>query len=477
MMHLEKLINRIVDRVNVNLRKPGMDVGRYVKDLIPEDSHALYYAFYALTPDHPLHFHFHDSSLAGTYFLGKTKVAHSVLYKSDIRGDELKRKGSVVSVDGVKITMYEDEIFNIKHSFLVKTLVHNCSRDPEDLEHFTIINTVSLNYANIHGTPVEGCYIGAFATVDLSTLRNCIVGEYSYVQAGSLSDQEIGVGHIWIKLEGLFEFDYQHPKDVLRKYITYDEHSRPVGKMIDFIDSRKTDFDPIYTAVQPIPPVEFPAEAHVSPYAVIKGKCEVGAKVLVAQRSYIENSVLGEGSNAQENCYIVNSNYEGFNVTAHGGKVVYADLGRNTFTGFNSFIYGSKDARIKVGRDCIIMPHTIIDAEEPIEIPDAHLVWGYITKQEDLELHTISLDEFKKLKSLQLGSMNFQGSGAKFVEGFKHRIEHILEENGAFFDGKDGTRGHAQKTQDAAFHIVQAYTTGPFKGMCPTMTISELDEA
>ncbi|MDY6810768.1 MAG: hypothetical protein SW127_17395, partial [Actinomycetota bacterium] len=38
---------------------------------------------------------------------------------------------------------------------------------------------------------------------------------------------------------------------------------------------------------------------------------------------------LGKGANAQEQCYIINSHLEGFDITAHGAKIIEADLGKN----------------------------------------------------------------------------------------------------------------------------------------------------
>ncbi|MDD4732253.1 MAG: transferase, partial [Desulfovibrio sp.] len=97
-MQLERLIDHIITRVNINLRNPRADVRPYVSGLVEEDKFSQYYAFYALTPHHPLYFRFRYSSLAGTYFLGKCEVENSVLYKSDIRGDELKSRGTTVKV-------------------------------------------------------------------------------------------------------------------------------------------------------------------------------------------------------------------------------------------------------------------------------------------------------------------------------------------------------------------------------------------
>jgi len=70
---------------------------------------------------------------------------------------------------------------------------------------------------------------------------------------------------------------------------------------------------------------------------VIEPKTHIGESVLVAQRAFLQNAWMGVGANAQENCCIINSRLEGFNVTAHGAKIIYTDLGQNIFVGFTLF--------------------------------------------------------------------------------------------------------------------------------------------
>ena len=66
--------------------------------------------------------------------------------------------------------------------------------------------------------------------------------------------------------------------------------------------------------------------------------------------------------------------------------------------------------------------------------------------------------------------MRFEGSGAHFVDAFEHRILHILESNGAFFDNGE-SHGHAQKGRIIAFNTIQPYPDGPLKGLYPTIDI------
>ncbi|MBU0768233.1 MAG: transferase, partial [Proteobacteria bacterium] len=170
MKQLENLIDRIIGRINVNLRDFGFDAADFIQAIIPSKRLVQLNAFLGVTHQHPIHFHFSRSNLAGSYFLGKCLVDHAVLYKSDIRGDELKAKGDRFKFQGFEIPVYDDEVIRIKDAILIKTLVHCYSHDPEFLEEFFIQNTASMPYANIHGSSIEGCFLGPFSTVDLTTL-------------------------------------------------------------------------------------------------------------------------------------------------------------------------------------------------------------------------------------------------------------------------------------------------------------------
>ena len=117
------------------------------------------------------------------------------------------------------------------------------------------------------------------------------------------------------------------------------------------------------------------------------------------------------------------------------------------------------------------MPHTIIDSREALAIPTGRLVWGMIKDQKDLETNSISIDEFSAIdSSASIGGLFFEGSGAQFISAFKDRIEHILQANGAFFNGSD-MKGHAQKNQNISFNTIQPYPEGIKKGLFPTIII------
>lgn len=471
MKELEKLFNRIVQRVNINLRELDYDVSPYINNLIPLNQLVKFYAFYGITPHHLLNFEFIHTSLAGSYFLGNCRVTNSILYKSDIRGDELKKEGDHFKFKNFDITVSKDECIDIRDSFLVKTLVHNFSHDPETLERFFISNTASMHYANIHGSPTDGSFLGPFATVDLTTMNDCVIGTFSYVQAGEISHLNIDPGTIWVRVPDKFNFLYRYPEKLLKKYIHFTAGQQPEGILIDFVNNRKDDFQRIFNTVTLETSVPVPPTASLDRFAVIKPKIHIGDNVLVAQRAYLENTRMGKGSNAQENCYIINARLEGNNVTAHGAKIIEADLGKNVFVGFNSFLRGRPDCRLTVGRESIIMPHTIIDITSPLSIPSGHLVWGLIKNQDDLNANSISLAAFSKVDAyLSKGEMVFEGDGKVFVSAFLDRIQHILEANGALFDGTNN-KGHAQRNQKISFNTIQPYPDGDLQGLYPTILI------
>jgi len=471
MKELEKLLGRIIQRININLRELEYDVSPFIKNLVPLNQMVKFYAFYGITPNHPLDFVFRHSSLAGSYFLGKIRVRNSILYKSDIRGDELKHRGDVFHYQKFEIPIARDEGIDIEDSFLIKTLVHNFSHDPETLEKFFITNTVATHYANIHGSPIDGSFLGPFSTVDLTTMNDCVIGTFSYVQAGEISHLNVNPGTVWVRVPDVFNFFYRYPLSKLNHYINFIPGRLPQGFIMDFVENRKEAFQRVFDVVNIEQSFPVPDSASLDRYAVVKPKTHIGENVLVAQRAYLQNAWLGKGANAQEQCYIINSRLEGFDITAHGAKIIEADLHENVFVGFNSFLRGRPDSRLTIGQDSIIMPHTIIDIKKPLTIPPGHLVWGLITNPRELEANSIALEDLSKINDgLIKGNMAFEGSGAVFVNGFRERIHHILEANGAFFDGKKN-RGHAQKNQNISFNTIQPYPDGELQGLYPAIVI------
>jgi len=471
MQELEKLFSRIVQRVNINLREQDFDITPFAGELIPLDQMTKFYAFYGITPDHPLDLHFNRSALAGSYFLGKCSVRNSLLYKSDIRGDELKRKGRVFNYGKFDIALTDDEIISIEDSALVKTLVHNFSHDPETAEKFFIKDTLAMDYSNIHGAPSDGCFLGPFATVDLTTMRDSAIGAYSYIQAGEINHLNIAPGTVWVNSHGNFNFLYTYPAEPLAHYVSLSPENVPWGVLFDFIEDRKNEFQRVFDSVNLEAIESIPATASLDRFAVVLPKITIEDNVLIAQRAYLENSFLGRGANAQENCFIINSHLEGLNVTAHGAKIINAQLGSGVFVGFNSFLHGKPESRLYIGKGSIVMPHTIIDINETLEIPSDHLIWGLVRNSKELAENSISLEQLSRVDTFfSQGRMHFEGQGKLFVKGFQDRIHHILDVNGAFFEDNKN-EGHAQRNQNLSLNTIQPFYFGEMQGMYPNIRI------
>lgn len=476
MKRLQRILENIIGRVNVNLRHSGTNVSTYIFGAVPEESYAGLYAYYAITTEHPLYFDFHCSSLAGSYFLGRCEVKHSVLYKCDIRGDELKSANNTFCLENVCLHLHNDERICIVDSFLDRTLIHSYSHDPEYPEEFPIKNTVALAYANIHGAPVMGSFLGPFCTIDLTTVQNSLIGAFSYVQVSDFQPTEVEPGHIWIRNTAGDTFSYLYTPEILERYISIAPGEHPKGEFMDFVEGREHDFEQVFGLLYTSRPESYAPGSFVSRYSVVKGETSIGENVLVAQRAYLENARLGRGANVQENSYVINASLDGYDVMAHGAKLIGGKLGHNVFVGFNSFLRGSPDAPLIVGEDTVILPHTIIDLEAPVTIPPRHVVWGYITGPDDLPKQSLSIEAFAAIKGGQgLGAMTFTGDGERFIRAFQGRIHHILSDNGAYFDGTVNP-GHAQKSKNITYNLIQPYAEGGFKGIYPNMRITPIED-
>lgn len=395
-------------------------------------------AYLGQSPARPLKLRVHSSSLDGSYLFGNCRIDGSMLVQCDLRGDELKQ-----AADSSPATV--DEEMRIKNSLLIQTLVHSCSHDLGSLEQMGIRNTVALPHANIHGASLSGCLLGPMSTVDMTGLYDCVVGAFSYVQGPSLADQVFEPGRVWVcSEEGGFEFDFRHDPDQLHPYFDPIPAGAPTGRIMDLIHEMDRAQSDTFAACGPTT-CDPSGASFVSPLAVMRGDVRLDDNVLVAQRSYVRDARLGSGANVQENCCVINARLDGLDVTAHGGKIIGAHLGRKVFVGFNSLVRGGAGRELRLGQGCVVMPHTIIDAREPLEIEAGRLVWGLIRDQADLRENSMLLSDLAKVRGLlEIGGLHFTGNGQAFVSAFEHRIQHILEANGAFYDGERGW-GHAQE--------------------------------
>jgi carbonic anhydrase/acetyltransferase-like protein (isoleucine patch superfamily) len=275
-----------------------------------------------------------------------------------------------------------------------------------------------------------------------------------------------------MKSPGNFEFTFQHSSEITQRYVTFEPGIPAGGVFIDFVEARENEFQRLFDVIHLKLPFSVPTGASINRYAVLRGKNRISENVLVAQRAYLNNARLGKGANAQEHCYVVDSHLEGYDILAHGAKVIHARLGKRVFVGFNSFLHGTDEFPLTVRKGSIVMPHTVIDLAEPLDIPENHLVWGFIRNRNDLKTNSLPLKKLSGIKGdLRVGDMHFEGDGSKFIAAFQARIEHILKDNGAYFNGKNN-RGHAQTAQSISFSIMQPYPMGPSKGLYPTIDIN-----
>jgi carbonic anhydrase/acetyltransferase-like protein (isoleucine patch superfamily) len=449
------IVETITSRVSEALKPLGV-TGINPQDLVPGlDALAGLGAAYAVTATHPHGLSLRESAVGGSYLLGRVRVEGSVLAGSDVRGDELKSPDKAGG---------EPETVSIRNCLLYRTCVHNHSHDPDSPGEFGMRDTVALDYANIHGAPVSGSLLEPWATIDLTTVENCRIGAFAYVQTGKLSGQDVAPGTVLIDTPD-FSFTYVHPAEALALYVSMG-HEGPRGLFVDWARTRAGELDRRLDTGGAVYGLAGQSSS-VNPLAVVTGEGSIGENVLVAQRAWLEDAVMGKGANAQENCILVKVLYEGNNVTAHGGRVMETELGQGTFVGFNSFLRGPGGRGLKLGQNCVVAPHTVIDVDEPLEIPPGSLVWGMIRSRADLEEHMIALQELAEFEGeLTRGAMTFKGSGRAFVEGFGARIHHILEENGAFHPEGPGP-GHAQTQDKIAVNLLRPFPSGQNQGLYP----------
>ena len=50
-----------------------------------------------------------------------------------------------------------------------------------------------------------------FSTVDLTAMRDCVIGSFSYVQAGEINNLNVSPGTVWVRNPDEFNFLYHIP--------------------------------------------------------------------------------------------------------------------------------------------------------------------------------------------------------------------------------------------------------------------------
>lgn len=474
MKKLRTLISAIIDRVNVNLRNPFVDLAPMVEGVVPLDWFAGSDARYAMAFGHPLFYHFSSSALAGTSFMGRCIVDHSVLYRCNVRGEGLRSRNDAFSYRGSQVPLDHDEVIRINDSYLIRTLVHGHSSDPERPEELQVRNTLSLPYAGIESSHVQGSLLLPFSTVEMTALHDCVIGPYAYVQAEALRHRSIDEGVVSIQSEGGFDFTYRFPAEVVRRYIRMEAGGSPQGIFVDFAAERERELQEGSCGSDRDRRGDIPSGAYLSRCAALRGEVAVSADSFTGEGAYLRDARLEQRAQARENCSVIHSALGERSIAAQGSRIIHARLGKNTFVGPNSFLRGLADFPLSVGSGCLFAPHTIVDLEAPLAIPANTVVWGYIRNEQDLASNSMPIEDFSRIeKSAAVGLMRFEGSGARFIDSFRERIDQIVKLGACQADpGANDPQGAARARGSVSFHVIQPYPLGEYKGLCPTMEIA-----
>ena len=117
--------------------------------------------------------------------------------------------------------------------------------------------------------------ITPFATVDLTTMWDCVIGAFAYVQAGEIAHLNVEPGTVWVRNPGGFNFLYRYPPDKLNHYISFTEGQAPRGFIMDFVENRKKAFQRVFDVLNIGPSVPVPPSASLDRYAVVKPKTRI----------------------------------------------------------------------------------------------------------------------------------------------------------------------------------------------------------
>jgi hypothetical protein len=96
--------------------------------------------------------------------------------------------------------------------------------------------------------------------VDLTTMRDCVIGAYSYVQAGEISHLKIEPGTVWVRKPDDFNFMYRYPHQPIEQLHLFCRRQSAPGCFHGFVEDRKEAFQRVFNVVNiehqvPVPPV------------------------------------------------------------------------------------------------------------------------------------------------------------------------------------------------------------------------------
>ena len=289
--------------------------------------------------------------------------------------------------------------------------------DPRDLPHQEL-GCLPLRQ---HPRLRRGQLSRPFATVDLTAIHGC-GGAFAFVQVGELCTRKSrpdrsGSTSTTLSISSTAS---------RRRSWNATSRWRSAGRrrlFMDFISARKHDFRKVFDSVN-LSRHSGPESSAASRYAVIKPDSRLGENVLIAQRAYIDNSVLEWCERTGE---LLHHQLVAAGKQCDGARRQADQRAARgpVFVGFNSFVRGLADAPLAIGQGTIVMPHTIIDLQQPLSIPAEHLVWGHISGPDDLQRNSIPLGALERVS----GGLTWAGWSSTQRHDLSlipKRIDHIL---------------------------------------------------
>jgi carbonic anhydrase/acetyltransferase-like protein (isoleucine patch superfamily) len=469
MFPLAQLRRRIIQRLNIALRHLDYDSSVHAPALLLATPDAALPAAYIVSPRHPLDLRCSNAALTGSTFLGSCRIKDSIVSSSIIRGDELL---APLADDQPTTEPPTSTHIDIAGCFLDQTLVFGHSSDPNDPERYVLHNTLALPHCLIQSAPTIGCLLGPVTTLDHTCARSCIIGSYSYIQAGNITRMHIPPGTVWIRKGQRFNFLYRFPPDRLRRYIWHTPGNAPQGMIPEALWQQRQASSHGLDRGNDRLGQAMPASSFLDRQATILATSLIMDNVLVCRHAVLSSTSLGRGCTVLENCLLDHVRCGENAIIGQGAKVFDADIDSMVMVGGNTLLRGRAGSRLNIGTDCIIAPHTIIDSDSPLTVPPAHLVWGLSTDQDELASNSLALEELDRVGcALTRERLYFEGDGSALIKHFTDQRHHLLLNTGAFSDGTRH-RGQAQDDQHLSRNTVQPFQFGERQGMYPTMTIT-----
>ena len=118
------------------------------------------------------------------------------------------------------------------------------------------------------------------------------------------------------------------------------------------------------------------------------------------------------------------------------------------------------------------MPHTIIDIEETLEIPENLLIWGLVRHKSDLEANSLPLSEVEGIAGdFTRGNLVFKGDGRALIQAYQHRMDSALKAGMPLPNETKPQNDRQQGVPEISYNTIQPYRSGKNKGLYPSIDI------